>query len=61
MSLSPSSRINFCLFRSGSSSGGLFGVRSLTGEGGRVLEGEGAGSDLARSHISQRGDGVWLA
>lgn len=61
ISLSPSSRINFCLFKSGSSTGGLFGVKSLIGEDGRGLEGEGAESDLARSHISQWEDGVWLA
>lgn len=61
ISLSPSSRINLCLFKSGSSTSALFAVKSLIGDGGRGLEGDGAESDLARSHISQRGDGVWLA
>lgn len=37
------------------------GENSLTGKGGKGLEGDGTGSGLARSHISQRMDGVWLA
>lgn len=36
------------------------GVMSLTGENGRGLEGDRAGSDLERLHISHAGDGVWL-
>lgn len=36
------------------------GVMSLTGESGRGLEGDRAGSDLERLHISHAGDGVWL-
>lgn len=36
------------------------GVTSLTGESGRGLEGDGAGSDFERQHISHTVDGVWL-
>lgn len=36
------------------------GVTSLTGESGRGLEGDRAGSDFERQHISHTVDGVWL-
>ncbi len=65
MSLSPSSLISLCLLKSGSSVGMTLGwagsgVMSLTGESGRGLEGDRAGSDLERQHISHKADGVWL-